>query len=239
MTNITNGLSPGSAHTAQRTLDLRLALKAAEDAATAATTAVNAANAALEQAFGALGDPKLGAPADTTPASTTPAATPVSGSRPSYLTSGSGNNDSTPSSGSSGYSGSSSGPGSSAPTGPMPTGDVAKWIEEAKKVLIEMGYEPEDIDERALALIIQHESGGNPYAENRWDSNWLAGHPSKGIMQTIDSTFDAYAAPGHTDIWNPVDNIVAATRYAMDRYGSLSNVPGVAGVNSGGAYQGY
>lgn len=223
---------------AQRTLDLRLALEAAEGAAAAATTAVHTANAALEQAFGTLGDPKLGIPTDTTSAATTPVAV----STPSPLGSGSGNSGSTPSSGNSGYpgnSGSSSGPGSSAPTGPMPTGDVAKWIEDAKKILIEMGYRPEDIDERALALIIQHESGGNPYAENRWDSNWLAGHPSKGIMQTIDSTFDAYAAPGHTDIWNPVDNIVAATRYAMDRYGSLSNVPGVAGVNSGGAYQGY
>ncbi|WP_067853446.1 lytic transglycosylase domain-containing protein [Nocardia shimofusensis] len=225
---------------AQRTLDLRLALKAAEDAAAAATAAVNTANAALEQAFGTLGDPKLGAPTDTAPASTTPAATPVGGNQPNYVMSG--NNGSTPSSGNPGYSGSSglsAGPGSSAPTGPMPTGDVAKWIEDAKKILIEMGYRPEDIDERALALIIQHESGGNPYAENRWDSNWLAGHPSKGIMQTIDSTFNAYAAPGHTDIWNPVDNIVAATRYAIDRYGSLAGVPGVAGVNSGGAYQGY
>ncbi|SLH83078.1 transglycosylase [Mycobacteroides abscessus subsp. abscessus] len=116
---------------------------------------------------------------------------------------------------------------------------MAKWIEDAKKILIEMGYKPEEIDERAIAMIIQHESGGNPYAENRWDSNWLAGHPSKGIMQTIDSTFNAYKAPGHDDIWNPVDNIVAAVRYSIDRYGSLSNVPGVAAVNQGGAYQGY
>src|SRR5690606_28683617 len=217
---------------AQRTVELRLALKAAEDAAAAASTAVGTATGALEAAFAALGDPKAGVPADTTPASTTPASTPVS-NQPSHLSTGSGSSPSPGSSpgnpgspGGSGWSGSSAGPGSSAPSGPLPTGDVAEWIEQAKKILIEMGYSPDQIDERAIALIIEHESGGNPYAENRWDSNWLAGHPSKGIMQTIDSTFDAYAAPGHTDIWDPVDNIVAATRYAIDRYGSLSNVPG-------------
>ncbi|MBF6234447.1 transglycosylase SLT domain-containing protein [Nocardia farcinica] len=247
-TDVTTLVLAEEAAAAQRTLDLRLALKAAEDAAAAARTAVATANTAVEQAFAALGDPKLGVPAQGSDTSTTPAAAPVAGTppaqeRPSYAMSGSGGGSgSSGYSGGSGYSGTSGslgGQSSSAPTGPLPTGDVAKWIEDAKKILIEMGYKPEEIDERAIAMIIQHESGGNPYAENRWDSNWLAGHPSKGIMQTIDSTFNAYKAPGHDDIWNPVDNIVAAVRYSIDRYGSLSNVPGVAAVNQGGAYQGY
>jgi SLT domain-containing protein len=58
-------------------------------------------------------------------------------------------------------------------------------------------------------------------------------------MQTIDSTFNSYALAGHTDIWNPVDNIVAGVRYALSRYGSLDAVPGVAAVHSGGSYVGY
>jgi SLT domain-containing protein len=58
-------------------------------------------------------------------------------------------------------------------------------------------------------------------------------------MQTIDSTFSSYALPGHTDIWNPVDNIVAGVRYALSRYGSLDDVPGVAAVHNGGSYVGY
>lgn len=79
----------------------------------------------------------------------------------------------------------------------------------------------------ALLKIAMHESGGNPRAINLWDSNAKAGHPSKGLMQTIDSTFNAYKLPGLGDIWNPVANAVAAIRYMNDRYGSISNVPGV------------
>ncbi|AFU05600.1 transglycosylase SLT domain-containing protein [Nocardia brasiliensis] len=228
---------------ATRTWDLTNALKSAETVAGQAKTQVDTAVGKLEQAFTGLGDP--GANVAAPPVSTAPAsvAAPVT-SKPSsngssYLTSGTHNNGSGSSSGSP-YSGSySGGPSASAPTGPMPSGDVAKWIAEAKQKLIEMGYKPEDIDERAIALIIQHESSGNPYAENRTDINWINGHPSKGLMQTIDSTFNAYKAPGHDDIWNPVDNIIAGVRYSIDTYGSVTNVPGVVAVNSGSAYRGY
>ena len=79
----------------------------------------------------------------------------------------------------------------------------------------------------ALLKIAMHESGGNPRAINLWDSNAKAGHPSKGLMQTIDSTFNAYKLPGLGDIWNPVANAVAAIRYMNARYGSIANVPGV------------
>jgi hypothetical protein len=74
---------------------------------------------------------------------------------------------------------------------------------------------------RALVSRIQQESGGNPVAVNNWDSNAKAGHPSKGILQTIDSTFNAYAVPGHDDIWNPLDNALAAVRYMLSRYGHI------------------
>jgi SLT domain proteins len=88
-------------------------------------------------------------------------------------------------------------------------------------------------------MIIKYESGGNPNAINRWDSNAAAGHPSKGLMQTIDPTFSRWALPGHTDIWNPVDNIIAGVRYAIGRYGSVSAVPGVVGMKDGTGYRGY
>jgi len=45
--------------------------------------------------------------------------------------------------------------------------------------------------------------------------------------------------PGHGDIWNPVDNIIAGVRYSISRYGSVSNVPGVAGMRGGSGYVGY
>ncbi|RJO76485.1 hypothetical protein D5S18_09240 [Nocardia panacis] len=221
------------------------ALAEAEKVATAAQTAVSTAAGKLDAAYGGLGDPKSVAPAPNTrtapTAVTTSAAT--SESKSSYSTGGGGSQ----------HHGSSGGSGYGAPSGggvpssgrvstaplPAPTGDMADWIRKAKEELIKMGYSPDQIDERALALIIEKESGGNPLIVNEWDSNWVAGHPSKGLMQTIDSTFDAYKADGHGNIFDPVDNIIAGTRYAIATYGSLSNVPGVVAVDSGQAYQGY
>jgi WXG100 family type VII secretion target len=134
---------------------------------------------------------------------------------------------------------SSGGGTSSGAPGAMPTGDVAQWITEAKKVLMAHGVPASKISDADINMIIQHESSGNPHAQNNTDSNAAAGHPSKGLMQTIDSTFNSYALPGHTDVWNPVDNIIAGVRYALSRYGSLDSVPGVAAVHSGGSYVGY
>ncbi|RJO79860.1 DUF4226 domain-containing protein [Nocardia panacis] len=128
--------------------------------------------------------------------------------------------------------------GSGPPT-TMPTGEQGQWINEALRVLRANGYDTHAISPSDVAAIIQHESGGNPHAINLWDSNAAAGIPSKGLMQTIDPTFNAYSLPGHRDIWNPVDNIVAGVRYAIDRYGSVGNVPGIANLRSGGHYVGY
>ncbi|WP_051791098.1 transglycosylase SLT domain-containing protein [Amycolatopsis jejuensis] len=147
---------------------------------------------------------------------------------------GSGGSGGSHGSGGSGGSGGSSG----APSG-MPSGQVGDWIREALEVLRQNGVNVDNINPADLMQMIQHESSGNPHAVNGWDSNAAAGTPSKGLMQTIDPTFNAYKVPGHDDIWNPVDNIVAAVRYAIARYGSISNVPGVVQVHNGGSYVGY
>lgn len=103
-------------------------------------------------------------------------------------------------------------------------GDVASWIMQALAITSQsMDY----LDE--LMYIAQMESGGDPNAINLWDSNAAAGHPSKGLMQTIDSTFAAYALPGYDDIWNPVHNTIAAIRYMNERYGGIQNHPGLGG----------
>jgi SLT domain-containing protein len=91
----------------------------------------------------------------------------------------------------------------------------------------------------ALDIIVSHESGWNPFAINLTDSNAVAGHPSKGLMQTIDSTFAAYKLAGFDDIHHPVDNLCAGIRYACSRYKSLDQVPGVKAVLAGQPYQGY
>jgi uncharacterized protein YukE len=121
------------------------------------------------------------------------------------------------------------------PSGPppatQPTGKVADWVDEAMKILNGPPYNMNltDKDRAIINRIIQHESGGNPNAINNWDSNAKAGHPSKGLMQTIDGTFSTYSIPGHKQIYNPVDNIIAAVRYAVHRYHSLSGVPVTGG----------
>ncbi|MGW2646615.1 transglycosylase SLT domain-containing protein [Streptomyces sp. NPDC001393] len=72
---------------------------------------------------------------------------------------------------------------------------------------------------------IMRESSGNPKAINLWDSNAVKGTPSKGLLQVIQPTFDAYHVPGtSSDIYDPVANITAACNYAYHRYGSIDNV---------------
>nr|BFF02255.1 hypothetical protein GCM10020241_39300 [Streptoalloteichus tenebrarius] len=123
--------------------------------------------------------------------------------------------------------------------GPAPQGQVAEWIQQAIEILKAQGYPVEKMNPNDIWMIIQHESGGNPHAINNWDSNAAKGTPSKGLMQTIDPTFNQWSLPGHKDIWNPVDNIIAGVRYAIERYGSVSNVPGVVGMKTGSGYRGY
>ncbi|RLL70518.1 hypothetical protein D7M15_16220 [Streptomyces sp. Z26] len=83
---------------------------------------------------------------------------------------------------------------------------------------------------------MNQESGGNPRAINLWDSNAKAGMASRGLMQTIPGTFNAYAGKLRgRGIWDPLANIYASMRYALSRYGSLAsayNRPG--GYASGG-----
>jgi WXG100 family type VII secretion target len=143
--------------------------------------------------------------------------------------------------GSSGGGGGGGGMGSSGgpPAGGPPPGNVQDWIKQAIEELRKQGINVSEADAQRIWQIIQHESGGNPQAINNWDSNAAKGTPSKGLMQCIDPTFNSYKLPGHNDIWNPVDNICAGVNYAISRYGSLGNVPGIKATASGGSYVGY
>jgi uncharacterized protein YukE len=128
---------------------------------------------------------------------------------------------------------------SGGPPGSPPPGNVRQWIEEAIKLLQAQGIPVTEADIDKIWTIIEKESGGNPNAINLWDSNAKAGHPSKGLMQCIDSTFNSYKLPGHDNIYNPVDNIIAGVRYTFSRYGGFANHPGLASMAHGGGYQGY
>lgn len=218
---------------ANHTTEIVNALRTAQDTAESAVKAVNAAKAKVDAAYDKLGDPKLGVTASPAPSNTVnPAALTDNSTTPHYQTVSDSDNGTQ-------YNNATYSDSGDESKLEKPSGNVAQWIAQAREILIQEGVPANEIDDNALATIIEHESGGNPEIINKWDSNYLAGHPSKGLMQTIDSTFNAWAVPGHTDIMNPVDNIVSASRYAIHRYGSLSNVPGVVAVRHGEAYVGY
>ena len=91
-----------------------------------------------------------------------------------------------------------------------------------------------------LEVIAANESGLNPNAINLSDSNAAAGDPSRGLMQTIMTTFEAYHEPGTSgNIYDPVANIAAAINYIKAVYGSIGNVPGIVSLAHGGKYVGY
>ena len=91
----------------------------------------------------------------------------------------------------------------------------------------------------SLLRRMNQESGGDPRAINNWDSNASAGTPSKGLMQVIDPTFQAYKDPGYDDIWDPEANIRASINYAIARYGSLpAAYDRAGGYDSGGEARG-
>jgi hypothetical protein len=113
------------------------------------------------------------------------------------------------------------------------------WICHVERVLEQHGTSRGKLNTAAAYIVVQHESGANPHAYNGWDINAAQGHPSEGIAQVIGPTFHAYALPGYGNIWNPVDNMIAAFRYAISRYGSMNNIPGVVAVRQGGSYIGY
>lgn len=111
---------------------------------------------------------------------------------------------------------------------------VEQWRSLATKALkMENQYSAGNLG--SLLFQMQTESGGNPNAINLWDSNAAAGHPSKGLLQTIDSTFKAYARPGYDkNVYDPLSNILASIRYAVARYGSLGAAYRGVGYANGG-----
>lgn len=108
---------------------------------------------------------------------------------------------------------------------------VDRWRDVASQALqMKSSLSPVVLD--SLMRRMNQESGGNPRAINNWDSNAAAGMPSKGLMQVIPPTFDAYAEPGYgKDIYDPLSNILASINYTKSAYGSLTK-----GWNRKGGY---
>ena len=111
---------------------------------------------------------------------------------------------------------------------------VERWRNVAIRALKMTGqYSTANLN--ALLNQMRTESNGNPNAINNWDINALNGTPSKGLLQVIDPTFRQYAMPGYnSNIYDPLSNILASIRYALSRYGSLTNAYRGVGYENGG-----
>ena len=125
--------------------------------------------------------------------------------------------------------------------GAGPTGGgtgVERWRNTVIRALKKNGFEASDSQVNAWMRVIQRESNGDPRAVNNWDSNAAAGIPSKGLVQTIEPTFNAYKFPGHNNIFNGYDNLLAGIAYAAARYGRgpgmFARVSGPLGYANGG-----
>lgn len=65
------------------------------------------------------------------------------------------------------------------------------------------------------------ESGGDPNIIQQIKDINSGGNEARGLMQVIPPTFRANMEPGHGNIFDPVDNILASINYTLKRYGSL------------------
>ncbi|MBB5887751.1 phage tail tape measure protein [Lactovum miscens] len=114
---------------------------------------------------------------------------------------------------------------------------VQRWKDQVKEALKANGLSTSDSMVSKVLRQIATESGGNPSAVQHGytDANTISGDLAKGLMQTISSTFNAYKFPGHGNIFNGYDNLLAALAYAKARYGSnLSYLGQGHGYENGG-----
>ena len=117
-------------------------------------------------------------------------------------------------------------------------GDVHSWADDVKKALRKLGLSTSGSMVQRVLRQISSESGGNPKAVQGYipgDPNNAPQNRARGLMQVVPSTFNANALPGHHDIFNGYDNILAGLNYARKKYGdNLSYLGNGHGYENGG-----
>lgn len=83
------------------------------------------------------------------------------------------------------------------------------WTEAIKNAANIMDVNLDDAGLSAILRRINQESGGSETVTNNWDSNAAAGHPSTGLLQYIQPTFEKWCVDGHADIHKGFDQLLA------------------------------
>ncbi|UPU32381.1 tape measure protein [Pediococcus acidilactici] len=110
---------------------------------------------------------------------------------------------------------------------------VQRWKSDVKSALSKLGLSTSASMVNRVLRQINTESKGDPKIMGGTDG--LADGHAEGLMQVKPGTFRAYHLPGHNNIWNGYDNMLAGLNYAKHRYGSgLSFLGNGHGYANGG-----
>ena len=83
------------------------------------------------------------------------------------------------------------------------------WTEAVKHAAKVMNVNLDQNGLNAVLRRINQESGGSETVTNNWDSNAQAGHPSTGLLQYIQLTFDTWKVQGYEDIHKGFHQLLA------------------------------
>lgn len=83
------------------------------------------------------------------------------------------------------------------------------WTEAIKHAAKMMNVNLDQNGLNAVLRRINQESGGSETVTNNWDSNAQAGHPSTGLLQYIQQTFDKWKVQGYEDIHKGFHQLLA------------------------------